>query len=243
MSKDDLLINIYPRKNIYNEYKYIEKIPKDNMYQKIEKKYLFEEKNLSDVIAAIRRARSQSMQPQSQPRATSTGTQQSVITPSRGSIQPSNITSARRLWSPVSTSGIVYKYNRGVIGIGLDGTKYEIIFDGTLRHHNEATAEIGVKTNCPVTDKNANPFFNGMEVSQQGTIIIQLEGDSMLVYLPETISEAQFQSIETEIIPRSNFSTVAYSHGNDIYDDPNVNVETLRQFYGNIINASRRVTR
>lgn len=81
-----------------------------------------------------------------------------------------------------------------------------------------------------------------MEVSKQGTIIIQLEGDSMLVYLPEIISQEQYLILESEVIPRSNFSTIAFSHGDDIYDAPEVNIDFLRNFYSNIV-SQRRIAR
>lgn len=234
----------------------------------INKEYLLKDDNtnLSDVLSAIRRARAgstsqtrrvitqnplprstgsnnipQMQQPQTTQSSQSTNQQQT--TPQTSSIRPKTITNTNQLWSPVSGAGVIYKYNRGVIGIEIDGTKHEIIFDGTFRHHNEATAEIGIKTNCPVTDKYANPFLNGMEVSKQGTIIIQLEGDSILVYLPEMISNEQYIALESEVNPRSNFSTVAFSHGDDIYDDQNVNIQYLRNFYSNIVGVARRASR
>lgn len=229
------------------------------------KEYLYKDDytNLSDILSAIRSARAVSTSqtrrvttqnplprstgsnniPQMQQPQTTQSTNQQQTTPQTSSIRPKTITNTNQLWSPVSGAGVIYKYNRGVIGIEIDGTKHEIIFDGTFRHHNEATAEIGIKTNCPVTDKYANPFLNGMEVSKQGTIIIQLEGDSILVYLPEMISNEQYIALESEVNPRSNFSTVAFSHGDDIYDDQNVNIQYLRNFYSNIVGVARRASR
>ena len=252
---------------IENNYKYtknINKLENNKIIEKnINKEYLFKDDNtnLSDILSAIRSARSRSTTQQGkiinqnqlprsngsnmvQPTQPSQPTNQPATTaPQNGSIKPTTITNSNQLWSPISRAGVIYKYNRGVIGIETDGTKHEIIFDGTFRHHNEATAEIGLKTNCPVSDKYANPFLNGMEVSKQGTIIIQLEGDSILVYLPEMISNEQYQSLESEVKPRSNFSTVAFSHGDDIYDDQNVNIEYLRNFYSNIVGVIRRASR
>ena len=255
---------------IENNYKYIDmnrKIIKEDKEliknnknlikeKNINKEYLLKDDNtsLSDILNLIRSARgvntSQTRRVITQnplPRSTGSNNipqmQQPQTTPQTSSIKPTPITNPNQLWSPVSGAGVIYKYNRGVIGIEIDGTKHEIIFDGTFRHHNEATAEIGIKTNCPVTDKYANPFLNGMEVSKQGTIIIQLEGDSILVYLPEMISNEQYIALEYEVNPRSNFSTVAFSHGDDIYDDQNVNIQYLRNFYSNIVGVARRASR
>jgi len=249
--------NINIKKDFYN----INKVNNIN-----EKDYLFKDdnNNLSDILAAIRQARSRNSQQQTSISSSRQSTrnpqpitqqtqQQSRVTTIQSNIQtpqtttqtikPTNVNDAGPLWSPQSFSGVVYKYNRGVIGIETDGTKHEIIFDGTIRHHNEATAEIGLITNCPVTEKYANPFFNGMEVSKQGTIIIQLEGDSILVYLPELISQEQYQSLESEVNPRSNFSTVAFSHGDDIYDDSKVNIEYLKNFYSKIVSTTKKTSR
>lgn len=233
----------------YN-YKYEEKI--DNIIKIkennkiIENNYIFKEQNtnLSDILAEIRAARLKNLNQQLQQGVTTPTGQQSSVSPIQStiSVTPRNITNARRLGSPVSSSGVVYKYNRGVIGIEINGRKHEIILDGTFRHHNEATAEIGLITNCQVKEKNANPFINGMEISKQGTIIIQLEGDSMLVYLPEIISQEQYLILESEVIPRANFSTIAFSHGDDIYDAPEVNIDYLRNFYSNIV-SQRRIAR
>ena len=238
-------------------------INKNNNY-KIEKEYLLKDNtNLSDILKAIRGARLnntsqlQTQIPSTMQTSISNSTQ--VQTPnfsqvsvsntpqtqaqSTVTVQPTSVSDARNLWSPTSFSGVVYKYNRGVIGIERDGTRHEIIFDGTNRHHNEATAEIGRIANCPVQEAWANPFINGMEVSKQGTIIIQLEGDSILVYLPEIISEEQYQVLESEVNPRSNFKTVAFSHGDDIYDDAQVDIEYLKRFYSNIMGPVKRNTR
>lgn len=235
--------NINIKKEFYN-------LNKEKIIQ--EKDYLFKNNNnnLSDVLTAIRQARTGSTQQKqttisSQRQSRTITTQSNIPTPrsTTQTIKPTSINNTGTLWSPQSFSGVVYKYNRGVIGIEINGTKHEIIFDGTTRHHNEATAEIGLITNCPVTEKYANPFYNGMEVSKQGTIIIQLEGDSILVYLPKLISPEQYQSLESEINPRSNFSTVAFSHGDDIYDDSQVNIEYLRNFYSNIVLTTKRASR
>lgn len=155
-------------------------------------------------------------------------------------ITPKSVREVSNLWSPVSSSGVVYKFNRGVIGIDKNGRKIEIIFDRTNRHHNEATAEIGRRTNCIVGRPNGNPFTLGVEVGKQGTIIVQLEGDSMLVYMPEQINQQQYNSLLSEINPRRSFSTVAFTHGDDVYDEPELTVDTLKEFLNNIVSSVRK---
>lgn len=145
-------------------------------------------------------------------------------------------------WSPMSIAGTIYKFNRGVIGIDYEGEIHEIILDRTTRHHNDATAEIGTLTNCPVSDKYAGPFENGLEVSEQGTLIIQLEGDSMLVYLPKEMTTEQYNKLVSEVTPRSNF-TVSFTHDGQIYDDNNVTASALLSFSQNLTASTRRVSR
>ena len=158
--------------------------------------------------------------------------------------QTPNLTSriATTGWSPISTAGTIYKFNRGVIGIDYEGETHEIILDRTARHHNEATAEIGTLTNCPVSDKYAGPFENGLEVSEQGTLIIQLEGESMLVYLPKEMTTEQYNKLVSEVTPRSNF-TVSFTHDGQIYDDNNVTASALLSFSQNLTASTRRVSR
>ena len=163
--------------------------------------------------------------------------------PQSPTITPKKIDEVTNLWSPVSYKGKVYKFNRGVVGIDKNGQKIEIVFDGTSRHHNEATAEIGIRTNCSVSDRYNNPFVLGMEVGKQGTIILQLEGDSLLVYLPETINRKQYESLLSEIIPRRSFSTVAYTHGDDIYDAPEIDAANLEAFCADITTSYERTGR
>ena len=164
-------------------------------------------------------------------------------TPTQTSAQTPNLTSrtATTGWSPMSIAGTVYKFNRGVIGIDYEGETHEIILDRTARHHNEATAEIGTLTNCPVSDKYAGPFENGLEVSEQGTLIIQLEGDSMLVYLPKEMTTEQYNKLVSEVTPRSNF-TVSFTHDGQIYDDNNVTASALLSFSQNLTASTRRVS-
>lgn len=120
-------------------------------------------------------------------------------------------------WSPMSIAGTIYKFNRGVIGIDYECETHEIILDRTARHHNEATAE-------------------------KGTLIIQLEGDSMLVYLPKEMTTEQYNKLVSEVTPRSNF-IVSFTHDGQIYDDNNVTASALLSFSQNLTASTRRVSR
>lgn len=144
----------------------------------------------------------------------------------------STIFSQKNPWSPISNAGKIYRFNRGVIGIDKNGQKHEIILDRTNRHHNDATAEIGLRTNCYISNINAGPFQMATDVANQETIIIQLEGDSMLVYLPDTLTEQQQKTLSDEMSPRKNFE-LSFTHKGDIYS--NVNTDDLTIICQNII--------
>lgn len=134
-----------------------------------------------------------------------------------------------------SLSGTIYKYNRGVIGIGIDGDKKEIVLDGIDRNHSDATIEIGNLLDCPVDNPSINPFVNATSIVEKGTIIIQLEGDSIVVYLPEMISTEQYQQLITELNPRNNFKTITYYHMEQIYDDENITMDNLIAYCNSIL--------
>ena len=194
----------------------------------------------NQTIQAVPQTSRQTTVAPSTPNQQQTPTQTSAQTQT----QTPNLTSrtATTGWSPMSIAGTIYKFNRGVIGIDYEGEIHEIILDRTNRHHNDATAEIGTLTNCPVSDKYAGPFENGLEVSEQGTLIIQLEGDSMLVYLPKEMTTEQYNKLVSEVTPRSNF-TVSFTHDGQIYDDNNVTASALLSFSQNLTASTRRVSR
>ena len=228
----DLYMDNFKYNNIIKEINYNKDL---NYKNNIEYKYNIYKNadSFSDLMKSIQLARRVQQQQQTQAQA-----QQQTPT------QTPSLTSrtATTCWSPMSIAGTVYKFNRGVIGIDYEGEIHEIILDRTTRHHNDATAEIGTLTNCPVSDKYAGPFENGLEVSEQGTLIIQLEGDSMLVYLPKEMTTEQYNKLVSEVTPRSNF-TVSFTHDGQIYDDNNVTASALLSFSQNLTASTRRVSR
>lgn len=158
------------------------------------------------------------------------------------SIEKDRNSSSNKTTGPFSLSGTIYKYNRGVIGIGIDGNKKEIILDDIDSDHSYATIEIGKLLDCPVDNPSINPFINATSVVEKGAIIIQLEGSSMMVYLPEIISSEQYQQLMTELNPRNKFETITYYHMDEIYDDENITIDNLITYCNNIL-ATRSIKR
>ena len=183
----------------------------------------------------------------SQPSAPQTTSQQTTtsqtITPqSTTSQQALNSRTATTGWSPTSIAGVVYKFNRGVVGIDRDGNVTERVLDGTWDHHSEVTAEIGNLTNLSPTERYTRPFENGLLASEGGTLIIQLEGDSALVYLPNELTEEQLTKLNLEITPRSNFA-ISFTHDGNIYEDDNINGQALISFCQNLVSSLSRSSR
>ena len=183
----------------------------------------------------------------SQPSAPQTTSQQittsQTITPqSTTSQQALNSRTATTGWSPTSIAGVVYKFNRGVVGIDRDGNVTERVLDGTWDHHSEVTAEIGNLTNLSPTERYTRPFENGLLASEGGTLIIQLEGDSALVYLPNELTDEQLTKLNLEITPRSNFA-ISFTHDGNIYEDDNINGQALISFCQNLVSSLSRSSR
>lgn len=221
-NNDKYINNIINNNYIYKD-NY--KIKPDDKIDYFKQAYSFDQ--LMQLVRAYRRANN----------ASATANRPSTA---RSNTQSRQTTST--MWSPISWSGTVYKYNRGVIGIGIDGDKKEIVLDGNNRHHSDATTEIGNLLDCPVDNPTDNPFVNATSVIEKGAIIIQLEGDSMMVYLPEMISTEQYQQLITELNPRNNFKTITYYHMEQIYDGENITIENLIAYCNSIL-ATRSIKR
>lgn len=193
---------------------------------------------------------SQSSTPQTTSQQTSTSQTTVQQTTASQTITPQSTTSQQTLnsrtattgWSPTSIAGSVYKFNRGVVGIDRDGNVTERVLDGTLSHHSEVTAEIGNLTNLSPTERYTRPFENGLLASEGGTLIIQLEGDSALVYLPNELTEEQLTKLNLEITPRSNFA-ISFTHDGNIYEDDNINGQVLISFCQNLVGRLSRSSR
>lgn len=126
---------------------------------------------------------------------------------------------ARGMWSPESTAGTIYEWNRGVIGIAFNGSVEKEKLDGTASHHADATVRIAASLGTPINDTRA-PFEAAVNSANQGTLIFQSEGDNAFVYFPETISEEQVSALTNEILPRTMFN-FSFTHGGEIFEEQN----------------------
>lgn len=124
---------------------------------------------------------------------------------------------ANRMWSPQSFAGKIYEWNRGVIGISLDGTMEKESLDGTLNHHSDATVRVVNALGSSITD-NGMPFQMGVDGANEGIVVFQSEGDNGLVYFPENISAEQLNGLMSIITPRSSFN-FSYTHGEEVFED------------------------
>ena len=181
-------------KKIINDQKYPENImniidyKKYNYYPKtIDTNYFINEKHfIKDKIDKYMKATS----------LNSIFKQRSAQTPG-----PTNVTR----WSPQSSAGLVYEWDRGVIAIGDDGTVIKEKLDGTLNHHADATIRVANQLGITLEPTN-QPYLAGCEASANNLVVFQSEGNDALFYLPESISDAQAQAIEEIAAPRKNFS-------------------------------------
>lgn len=124
---------------------------------------------------------------------------------------------ANNMWSPVSSAGTVYEWNRGVIGISYDGMIEIEKLDGTYNHHADATVRVSnlLGANMKMIDM---PFQAGLDAKEQGILILQSEGDNCFVYFPDNITKAQQVELVKAITPRSNF-TYSFVHKDEIFED------------------------
>lgn len=230
--------------NNINKDNYINNIKKENIKYiyddkniKIEKENIYINKYFDDDINSFSKliGRINSVRGTSSPRRTS-----STLPPR---VTPQATTDFTSRWSPISNADTIYKYDRGVIGIGLSGEKKEIILDRTFRHHNDATMEIGQLLHSPADTPDLNPFAVAVDVVSKGAIIIQLEGNSIFIYLPDTISLEQYQILLTEINPRRAFETIAFYHNGEVYDEIDITMDKVIDFCNNIINQKRSMGR
>ena len=156
--------------------------------------------------------------------------------------QPLNSRAVVTGWSPISIAGVVYKFNRGVIGIDREGNVTERVLDGTWNHHSEVTAEVADLIDLAPYEKYNRPFQNGLLAAKNGVLIIQLEGDSALVYLPDELSQEQLLKLNLEMEPRKNF-TISYTYDNQPFDDDKIDYNYLMSFCQNLVGSLSRTSR
>ena len=124
---------------------------------------------------------------------------------------------ASNMWSPVSSAGRIYEWNRGVIGISYDGIIEKEKLDGTYNHHADATVRVSraLGANLAMIDM---PFQAGLDAKEQGILILQSEGDNCFVYFPDNITKAQQVELVKAITPRSSF-TYSFVNKDEIFED------------------------
>lgn len=124
---------------------------------------------------------------------------------------------ASAMWSPESTAGKIYEWNRGVVGISLDGDIQKEILDGTFNHHSDATVRIASALGSPISETSA-PFEAAVNCAKNGLLIFQSEGDNAFIYFPEAISEEQLNALIDVVTPRNDFN-YSYTHAEQIYEE------------------------
>lgn len=131
-------------------------------------------------------------------------------------------------WSPISFAGKVYEFNRGVICIGERQTeKYSL--DRGIFHHGDATIIAFLSlcserftldaNTCKIISSYADkPFEAGTLAASSSNVLIQLEGDEVLLFLPDSINEYQVIELYNIVEPRKSFHFSLYHMGN-VYDN------------------------
>lgn len=138
--------------------------------------------------------------------------------------------------SPFSRAGKIYEFNRGVIAIYPDGTirKENIdnkwLFNGMFMRHPYVTWAIVNNKDLTLrsvqqeafelleVQKKFSPYELGMQASDKGIVLIQLEGDGITSFLPEKMSYIQTASLFAVLAPRQKFIS-HFCHNGVPYDD------------------------
>ena len=173
---------------------------------------------------------------------TNTATNTVVQTDAKTVLQGKPITLQQRLWgSPTNDSGLIYEFNRGAIGIGIDGKVATFSLDDNILHHSDATYFVSSELSGSFVSPNNSPFNAGLESAQNGIVLIQLEGAAALIYLPNNgITQEQQNALEAIMKPRHNFE-ISFTHLGQIYADDNVTLDSLLRYTSSYIQSSVKV--
>ena len=146
---------------------------------------------------------------------------------------------ASRMWSPISSAGVVYQWNRGVIGISYDGKIETENLDRTFGHHADATVKISryLGVTIPMTTM---PFQAGVDAKDNGILLLQLEGDNCLVYFPDNITDVQLNELIKILSPRQKF-TFSFVYKDEMFE--NQNVQSLLLYAANFVSKLRQPIR
>ena len=124
---------------------------------------------------------------------------------------------ASKMWSPISTAGKVYEWNRGVIGVNQLGIVAKENLDGTINHHSDATVRVVNSLGGNIEYENL-PFQMGVNGSEQDILVFQSEGDNGLFYFPESLTNKQIIALGDILSPRTRFN-FSYSYNEEIFED------------------------
>lgn len=124
---------------------------------------------------------------------------------------------ASQMWSPTSSAGNLYEWNRGVIAVSYDGKMIKEKLDGTYNHHADATVRILGALGIIIQNTNA-PFQAGIDGANEGAIVFQSEGNNALIYFPPAISQEQLGELYSIITPRKGFN-FSYTYGEEIFEN------------------------
>ncbi len=119
--------------------------------------------------------------------------------------------------SPVSKAGLIYEWNRGVIAVASDGTEEKENLDQTRNHHVDATIRVSRRLGS-IIGATQSPFEAAINATEDGLLIFQSEGDKALVYLPDTPSQQQIESLTRMLEPRKMFQ-FSFTYGEEIFED------------------------
>lgn len=146
---------------------------------------------------------------------------------------------ASRMWSPIGSAGVVYQWNRGVIGISYDGKIETENLDRTFGHHADATVKISryLGVAIPMTTM---PFQAGVDAKDNGILLLQLEGDNCLVYFPDNITDVQLNELIKILSPRQKF-TFSFVYKDEMFE--NQNVQSLLLYAANFVSQLRQPMR
>ena len=220
--KDKYIIN-----NINNiEKNYIDDIDEMYNYKDINKLNYYKNINNFNDLFGRRSTKTGATTPRTQARPSTPSTVTRPTQPSQ-TIQPTQTTQdtvlqgraydASRMWSPTSSAGRIYEWNRGVAAIGINGDVEKEVLDRTANHHADATVRLSANLGVTIEATTA-PFEAAINAANNGLVIFQSEGDNAFVYLPETISEEQALALSDILQPRVDFN-FSFTHKDEIFEE------------------------
>ncbi len=243
----------FKNKEIINKIDYNKEIIKEKInINKEEIKYdkLFKVTSFSSLIGAVSSTRTSTKinrPTQTQIQQQTPMLQQQLVTPPSQSPTPIQGQSydVDQMWSPISNAGNIYEWSRGVISIGKDGTIAKENLDSRIgAHHGGATVRtlINLDITIEIDEFRADiePFPSGVEGAKKGAIVFQSEGNEVLLYFPESITEEQLESLSSVLTPRENFN-YSFTHNEEIFSDKSL--QEVIEFSANIRNLSAGVSR